>query len=835
MQRAAGAISPTNITDDLLIGGTATSSALFKIVGTTGRLANILEPTVGSTYDIGSSARRWATVYGDTGNFTNFSSTTTTISGTTAQDFLINTDNATSDTEDATLSFERGVPGTNVQFKWDATTKILSANSPTFAVLGDTGIAYSGQAAMIVNQVQAQDILTASASGVTKLTLTNTGNLVLGASSYLNFGTTSGTSGYGLRDNSGAIEIKSSGGDWSTISSVWQRNAGAVSPTNITDDLLIGATATSSAKFQIFGLTGSATASGNLTFSSAATIATTGMQSLTLGDANTGNIVTSKNISATGTLTGLTGLTVASGTIALPASEIGNTELANSSLTVTAGTGLTGGGAVSLGSAITLNAAQVIATPASPAFAGLTVSGSASVSGILTLYGTHTLATTAKQTLTLGDTNTGDIIFSGGNVGIGTPTPLATLHISDSQTATASAMITNTNTAAGITGLAIKLSSTTLDSSSRFINFLDKDGIIIGKINAASTTTVAYSADGTDMAEYFVKDGSAFTPGDVVSQASAGASLTTSPYDSRILGIVSTAPSFVGGTEGANKILVAIVGQVPVKIAPSSSSIQPGDLLTSSSVPGRAAKATQPGFIIGKALEAWDSSHPADTINIYISNTWADPNNSLAFDENGNLAVKGTITAKDVITSPLPSPIIGEGDPLEGEVFSLRDQIASISAQLSQLKLDLASSSAALTDTNWQYASVSGQLATSYQLLAPGAVFTGKLRVGLLEFDDLESSISSLTGTITVKGDLAVTGSLKVLGSSAGSAVIPAGSTSLTINSDLVSAQSAVFVTPNIVLESPLSVTESSPGTSFTVEIPRPLDRDLPFKWWIVN
>ena len=112
---------------------------------------------------------------------------------------------------------------------------------------------------------------------------------------------------------------------------------------------------------------------------------------------------------------------------------------------------------------------------------------------------------------------------------------------------------------------------------------------------------------------------------------------------------------------------------------------------------------------------------------------------------------------------------------------------------------------------------------------------TGQLQVGLLTFDDLASSISSLTGTITVKGDLAVTGSLKVLGSSAGSAVIPAGSTSLTINSDLVSAQSAVFVTPNIVLESPLSVTESSPGTSFKVEIPRPLDRGLPFKWWIVN
>jgi hypothetical protein len=56
-----------------------------------------------------------------------------------------------------------------------------------------------------------------------------------------------------------------------------------------------------------------------------------------------------------GALENITGLDVISGTVALPAGEIGNAELANSSLTVTAGGGLTDGGLVSLGGSTTLN------------------------------------------------------------------------------------------------------------------------------------------------------------------------------------------------------------------------------------------------------------------------------------------------------------------------------------------------------------------------------------------------------------------------------------------------------------------------------------------------
>ncbi len=43
------------------------------------------------------------------------------------------------------------------------------------------------------------------------------GNIGLSTSSYINWGATDGTSGYGIRDNSGTMEIKSSGGSWTPV------------------------------------------------------------------------------------------------------------------------------------------------------------------------------------------------------------------------------------------------------------------------------------------------------------------------------------------------------------------------------------------------------------------------------------------------------------------------------------------------------------------------------------------------------------------------------------------------------------------------------------------
>ncbi|MCA8937876.1 MAG: hypothetical protein KDB68_16945, partial [Planctomycetes bacterium] len=80
-------------------------------------------------------------------------------------------------------------------------------------------------------------------------------------------------------------------------------------------------------------------------------------------------------ITSAGLLTASNGLTVSAGTVSLPAGEIDNTELANSSLTVTAGTNLTGGGAVALGGSVTLNLDPTYAGQASITTLGTITTG----------------------------------------------------------------------------------------------------------------------------------------------------------------------------------------------------------------------------------------------------------------------------------------------------------------------------------------------------------------------------------------------------------------------------------------------------------------------------
>ena len=55
------------------------------------------------------------------------------------------------------------------------------------------------------------------------------GNILLsGIGNYLNFGSTSGTSGYGIRDSAGTLEFKNSGGSWGSLQSIVYNLGGGI-------------------------------------------------------------------------------------------------------------------------------------------------------------------------------------------------------------------------------------------------------------------------------------------------------------------------------------------------------------------------------------------------------------------------------------------------------------------------------------------------------------------------------------------------------------------------------------------------------------------------------
>ncbi len=80
---------------------------------------------------------------------------------------------------------------------------------------------------------------------------------------------------------------------------------------------------------------------------------------------------------------------------------------------------------------------------------------------------------------------------------------------------------------------------------------------------------------------------------------------TSTPYDRRVAGIISTEPTLLVGKALADGYPLALAGVVPCKVTAQNGAIAPGDLLTTSDLPGYAMKATDitPGAMVAKALE----------------------------------------------------------------------------------------------------------------------------------------------------------------------------------------------------------------------------------------
>lgn len=136
-----------------------------------------------------------------------------------------------------------------------------------------------------------------------------------------------------------------------------------------------------------------------------------------------------------------------------------------------------------------------------------------------------------------------------------------------------------------------------------------------GSETATATTTVAGTSlvvtkigAGSDLAEIYSTTDTTIEAGDVVSLDSslkAGVKKSDKAYDKNVFGIISTSPSLVMGTlddPGTSPVLVAFSGRVPVKVTTENGPIRFGDLLTSSSTPGVAMRATKAGQIIGQAM-----------------------------------------------------------------------------------------------------------------------------------------------------------------------------------------------------------------------------------------
>ena len=128
---------------------------------------------------------------------------------------------------------------------------------------------------------------------------------------------------------------------------------------------------------------------------------------------------------------------------------------------------------------------------------------------------------------------------------------------------------------------------------------------------------------------------------------------TNAPYQTTTIGIISDNTSDFTSTgynvkSSDNPMPIALNGRVPVNMDPNSPAVAPGDYITTSSVLGKGTKATGAGYVVGKALDAWDPASGATSVMVFVEpGYYAGPTTSSYIQNGGNatldnLTVGGT-------------------------------------------------------------------------------------------------------------------------------------------------------------------------------------------------
>lgn len=144
--------------------------------------------------------------------------------------------------------------------------------------------------------------------------------------------------------------------------------------------------------------------------------------------------------------------------------------------------------------------------------------------------------------------------------------------------------------------------------------------------------------------------------GDIISSAPDGYILSRTAYDPTIYGVVATSPAISFETlSSPSSYPVISLGKVYVRVSAKNGNIEEGDMITSSETPGVGQKATADGFMVGKALESYESEDQ-NAVKAILVNVKPSYNVAVATAGRGvNLLKSIKMAASSPFLSPLTS------------------------------------------------------------------------------------------------------------------------------------------------------------------------------------
>ena len=257
-QRALGALAPLNITDDLLLGDSATASALVVLSGTTGNadFAGTLTSGAANAFSVTAAGNVTA------GTYNNLTltpvATGATFTLTDLKTFAVTNSLTLGGTDADVWTFPAATAGTGTVVgtaeSQALTNKTITDSTNT---LGSVTMDVTGADA-------AGDIYYRDSSGyLTRLGVGGSGQILQSTGALPSW-----------------VDAGAAGVNY------WQRALGALAPLNITDDLLLGDSATASALVVLSGTTGNADFAGTLTSGAANAFSVTAAGNVTAGTYN---------------------------------------------------------------------------------------------------------------------------------------------------------------------------------------------------------------------------------------------------------------------------------------------------------------------------------------------------------------------------------------------------------------------------------------------------------------------------------------------------------------------------------------------------------------------